>query len=300
MATANDVQLSPGRRLRALLAGPSPCLIMGAFDGLSARIAAEVGFNALWASGLCISTALGVRDSDEASWTDLLGVTGWVVEASGLPVLVDGDTGHGNFNTARRFTARAEQVGAAGVCLEDKEFPKMNSFVGNSHHLAPMAEFTGKIAACRDVVRDPDFVIVARCEALIAEAPLAEALERAEAYRQAGADAIFIHSRRKTIEQIAEFAAEWDGRLPLVVSPTTYASTPIEEYERLGITGVIWANQNMRAAVTAMRRACKAILDEGPTTVEPWIASLDEVFELMRYEDLSADEKRYSGDGGGR
>ncbi|GAA0936105.1 phosphoenolpyruvate mutase [Nonomuraea longicatena] len=288
---------SPGALLRALLAEPGPTLVMGAHDGLSARIAAEAGFPALWASGLCMSTALGVRDSDEASWTELLGMVARVVEASALPVLVDGDTGYGNFNTARRFVTRAERIGAAGVCLEDKVFPKMNSFVGDGHVLAPVAEFGGKLAACRDALRDPDFMIVARTEALIAGAGLAEALDRAEAYRLAGADAVFIHSRKPTVTEIAEFARAWEGRLPLLIAPTTYHATPLEEFARLGLSGVIWANQSMRAAVTAMKRACHSLWAEGPVSLEPTIASLDEVFDLMRYQDLADDEKRYEARG---
>ncbi|WP_329428643.1 phosphoenolpyruvate mutase [Streptosporangium sp. NBC_01495] len=289
-----EAEASPGARLRALLTSPEPALLMGAHDGLSARIAADSGFPGLWASGFCISTALGVRDSDEASWTDLLGMIARVVEAAGLPVLVDGDTGYGNFNTARLFTAQAERIGAAGVCLEDKVFPKMNSFVGDAHALAPIGEFCGKIAACREVLTDPEFVVVARVEALIAGAGLAEALRRAEAYRRAGADAIFIHSRQSTIKEIAEFAGEWDGRLPLVIAPTTYHSTPLEEFAELGISGVIWANQSMRAAVTAMRQACRSLLAEGPKAVEPTIATLNEVFTLMGYQKLAADEERYA------
>lgn len=285
---------SPGARLRALFNEPAPSLIMGAHDGLSARIAAEAGFSALWASGLCMSTTLGVRDSDEASWTDLLDLVARMVESVDLPVLVDGDTGYGNFNTARRFTARAERTGAAGVCLEDKTFPKMNSFVGSGHDLAPVSEFCGKIAACRDVVCNSDFVVVARVEALIAGAGLAEALRRAEAYRQTGADAIFIHSRQSTVAEIAAFAQEWAGRLPLVIAPTTYHATPLLEFARLGIAAVIWANHSMRAAVTAMRRACRTIRADGPTAVEPWIAPLDEVFTLMGYQDLAADEEYYT------
>lgn len=288
-----DSARSQGAVLRALLAEPEPTLVMGAHDGLSARIAAEAGFPALWASGLCMSTALGVRDSDEASWTDLLELVARVVEAADLPVLVDGDTGYGNFNTARRFVTRAERIGAAGVCLEDKVFPKMNSFVGDGHVLAPVDEFCGKIAACRDALRDPEFVIVARTEALIAGAGLREAVHRAEAYRLAGADAIFIHSRKPTVEEIAEFARVWAGRLPLMIAPTTYHTTPLAEFAGLGLSGVIWANQSMRAAVTAMKRACHSLREEGPVALEPTIASLKEVFSLMRYQDLADDEKRY-------
>ncbi|WP_043622596.1 isocitrate lyase/phosphoenolpyruvate mutase family protein [Nonomuraea candida] len=284
---------SPGARLRALLGGSEPAVLMGAHDGLSARVAAEAGFPALWASGLCISTALGVRDSDEASWTELLEMAARVVAASGLPVLVDGDTGHGNFNTARRFTARVEQIGGAGVCLEDKLFPKMNSFVGDGHELTKIGEFCGKIAACRDALADPDFVIVARTEALIAGAGLDEALRRGEAYRRAGADALFIHSRQSTVSEIAQFAREWQSRLPLVIAPTTYHTTPMEEYVKLGISGVIWANQSMRASLAAMRKACESLRRDGPAAVEDGISSLEELFSLMRYQELAEDEKRY-------
>jgi phosphoenolpyruvate phosphomutase len=292
---ASHVSSSPGARLRTLLSGATPGFVMGAYDGVSARIAADAGFPALWASGLCMSTALGLRDSNEASWTEVLNLVSCMVEATGLPILVDGDTGHGNFNTARHFTARAERIGAAGVCLEDKVFPKTNSFVEDAHQLAPIPEFCGKIEACRVAVGDPEFMIVARTEALIAGAGLDEAVKRAEAYRDAGADAIFIHSKQPTISEIAGFAGEWGGRLPLIVSPTTYYATPMAEFARLGIGGVIWANQSMRAAVSAIQRTCQAIRDHGPAAVEPLIAPLEDVFTLMRYGELARDEARFGG-----
>ncbi|WP_280403104.1 isocitrate lyase/phosphoenolpyruvate mutase family protein [Nocardia brasiliensis] len=280
-------------RLRELLAGPEPSFLMGAHDGLSARIAAEAGFAGIWASGLCMSTALGARDSDEVSWGEMLDLVARVVDAGAIPVLVDADTGYGNFNTARRFAARAERVGAAGMCMEDKVFPKMNSYFGDRHPLAPIGDMCAKIAACRDKV-DPGFVLVARTEALIAGAGTAEALRRAEAYRQAGADAIFIHSRRRTIDEIAEFTTEWAARLPLVIAPTTYHTVRRETFAELGIAAVIWANQSMRASVAAMRQVCRSLLRDGPTVVEPDIASLQEVFGLMGYPELEADEAHYT------
>lgn len=286
---------APGRRLRDLLTRWEPGQIMGVHDGLSARIAAAEGFEGLWASGLCMSTALGVRDSDEASWSQLLAVVETITASTDLPVLVDGDTGYGNFNTARRFTVKAERNGAAGVCIEDKRFPKMNSFVGDAHDLAPVGEFCGKIAACKDAQSDPDFVLVARVEALIAGHPVDEALRRAEAYRSAGADAIFIHSRQRTVAQIAEFAAEWDRRAPLIIAPTTYYRTSVDEFQRLGIAGVIWANQGLRAAVTAMQNAYAEIRRaRGVASIEPTIAPLNQIFSLLNYGDLEADELIYA------
>ena len=285
---------SPGSRLRGLLEAGEPAPVLGVYDGLSARIGATEGFPALWASGLSMSSALGVRDSDEASWTDLLGCVARIVEAAdGTPVLVDGDTGYGSFNTARRFAARAERLGAAGICLEDKAFPKMNSFVGDTHPLVPVAEFCGKLRACADVREDPGFVLVARVEALVAGAGMAEALARADAYKQAGADAVFVHSRARTVAEVAEFAEEWGGRLPLVVSPTTFSDTEPEEFAKLGVALVIWANQAMRASVTAVRSACRALLADGPAGTEQWVAPLEEVFELLDYQQLARDQRRY-------
>jgi phosphoenolpyruvate phosphomutase len=286
--------VSPGRRLRDLLTADEPCQIMGAHDGLSAQIATAEGFRALWASGLCMSTALGVRDSDEASWTQLLAVTATMVDATSLPVLVDGDTGYGNFNTARRFSRKAERIGAAGICLEDKTFPKMNSFFSDGHHLAPVGEFCGKIMACKDNQQDPEFVVVARTEALIAGKPLEEALTRAHAYADAGADAIFIHSRQSSVAEIEAFCREWAGRLPIVVAPTTYHRTSLETFRELGVGGVIWANQSMRAAFTAMRQACREVMTAGGVFgIEDRIAPLTEVFSLLRYPELAKEEEHY-------
>jgi len=283
-------------RLRALLEGPELFFLMEAHDGLSARIADSAGFPAIWASGLSISTALGVRDSDEASWSQILGVVGRIIEASDVPVMVDGDTGYGNFNSARRFVRQAELVGASAVCLEDKVFPKMNSFVGEDHHLAPVGEFCGKLRACQDIRADPNFRLVARTETLIAGGSVQEALDRAAAYADAGADAIFIHSRRKTAAQIEEFAAQWGDKLPLIIAPTTYApTTPTESFRAMGLRGVIWANQNMRAAFAAMSDVCRTILSTGGVrSVEPRIAPLAEVFGLFGYDQLAEDERRYA------
>jgi phosphoenolpyruvate phosphomutase len=283
--------------LRRLLTAPELFFLMEAHDGMSARIADAAGFPVIWASGLSISTALGIRDSDEASWSQTLSVVSRIVDASNVPVVVDGDTGYGNFNSARRFVRQAELIGASAVCLEDKVFPKMNSFVGDNHQLAPVGEFCGKLRACQDVTADKNFCVIARTETLIAGRSMAEALDRAGAYAEAGADAIFIHSRRKTAEQIEEFASLWPGQVPLIIAPTTYAAdTPTDEFRRMGIKGVIWANQNMRAAFAAMRAVCAQIAARQDVMhTEDKLAPLAEVFDLLRYEELAEDERRYGG-----
>mgnify|MGYP001486465547 FL=1 len=157
--------------------------IREAHNGLSAKIVEETGFKGIWASGLSISAALGVRDSNEASWTQVLEVLEFMSESTNIPILLDGDTGYGNFNNARRLIQKLESRGVAGVCLEDKLFPKTNSFIdGELQPLADIEEFCGKIRACKDTQVDPDFNVVARLESFITGHGLEDALTRAHAY----------------------------------------------------------------------------------------------------------------------
>ena len=158
---------------------------MEAHNGLSARIVREAGFEGIWASGLSISAQFGVRDNNEASWTQVVDMLEFMADASDLPILLDGDTGYGNFNNVRRLVRKLEQRGIAGVCIEDKQFPKTNSFLnGERQPLADIDEFAGKISRRQGYADGSEFLIVARVEALIAGWGMEEALRRAEAYRQ--------------------------------------------------------------------------------------------------------------------
>ena len=193
-----DTRLAGSRfaRLRNILTTTPLSFLMEAHSGLSAKIAEEAGFEAIWASGLTISASLGLRDSNEASWTQVLEVLEYMADAVRVPILVDGDTGYGNFNSVRRLVRKLGERGIAGVCIEDKLFPKTNSFIGEGQPLADVAEFCGRIRAGKDSQTDDAFTIVARTEALISGRGMDEALRRAEAYHAAGADAILIHSKQ--------------------------------------------------------------------------------------------------------
>jgi len=217
-------------RLRALVQRPETAFLMEAHDGVSARIAAEAGFEGLWASGLTMSASFGVRDNNELAWSQVVEHVGFMADAAGgIPILVDGDTGYGNFNNMRRLVRKLEQVGAAGVTIEDKLFPKTNSFLRSERQpLADVDEFCGKLKAGKDSQSDSDFVVVARVEALIASWGLAEAIRRAEAYHLAGADAILIHSRQSSPAEIFAFLDAWANRSPVVLVPTKYWRTPTE------------------------------------------------------------------------
>jgi len=280
--------------LRSAINSPFLTFLMEAHSGLSAKIVEEAGFPGIWASGLSISASLGLRDSNEASWTQVLEVLEFMAEATTLPILVDGDTGYGNFNNVRRLVRKLCERGIAGVCIEDKLFPKTNSFVGERQPLADIEEFSGRIKAGKDSQSDDDFVIVARTEALISGHGLDEALLRAEAYRAAGADAILIHSKQKTASEILAFAERWQNRCPLIIVPTTYHSTPTSLFRQAGISTVIWANHNLRAAITAMRDTCHRIWeDESLHEVEGRVASVQEIFRLVGNAELEAAERRY-------
>ena len=299
-ADARGAPASKATRLRGLLQAPALSFIMEAHNGLSAKIVEEAGFEGIWASGLSMSAALGVRDNNEASWTQVLEMLEFMADATTIPILVDGDTGYGNFNNVRRLVRKLCQRGIAGVCIEDKLFPKTNSFIGENQPLADVDEFCGRIKAGKDNQSDDDFQIVARVEALIAGWGMDEALRRAEAYHRAGADAILIHSKKETADEIAGFCDSWGGRAPVVIVPTMYHRTPTQAFRDAGVSMVIWANHNMRAAVSAMRRVSEAIRQsESLTAVEEEIAPVREVFALTGQAELAQAEARYLAAAGG-
>jgi phosphoenolpyruvate phosphomutase len=287
---------SKSAALRRLICSPVTEFLIEAHSGVSARIGEEAGFAGIWASGLGISAQCGVRDNNELSWTQVLEILEFMADATTIPILLDGDTGYGDYNSMRRLVRKVEAGGGAGVCIEDKLFPKTNSFIDSERQpLADPDEFCGKIKAGKDSQRDPDFCIVARVEALIAGWGVDEALRRAEAYHAAGADAILIHSKRRDADEVLAFARRWERRLPLVIVPTTYYSTPTEVFRRAGINVVIWANHLIRASVAAMQRAARLVHEsESLVEIEGEVATVGEIFRLQGADELLAAEKLYT------
>jgi phosphoenolpyruvate phosphomutase len=182
----------------------------------------------------------------------------------------------------------------AAVCIEDKLFPKTNSFIGQAQPLADVEEFCGKIKAGKDSQTDDNFCVIARVEALISGWGMDEALRRADAYHLAGADGILIHSKMATADEILTFAREWGNRAPLVIVPTMYYRTPTDAYRDARISMAIWANHNMRAAITAMRETSRQVYEQQSLlAVEDEIASVKDVFELAGNKELADAERRY-------
>lgn len=289
----------PTTVLKGMLQSDELEFIMEAHNGLSAKIVSEAGFKGIWGSGLSISAAMGVRDANEASWTQVAEVLDHMVDSSKLPILLDGDTGYGNFNNARRLIGKLEKIGVGGVCLEDKLFPKTNSLLEGDDIRQPLAsidEFCGKLDACKSSQTDPDFQVVARVEAFIAGWGLEEALKRSHAYVDAGADAVLMHSKLSNPSEIEAFMKAWNNRAPVVIVPTKYHTTPTDTFRDWGVSLVIWANHNMRAAVKAMQDTTNTIYrEQSLTSVEESgsVVSVKEVFRLQGEDELRAAEKKW-------
>ncbi|RAP31434.1 phosphoenolpyruvate mutase [Candidatus Marinamargulisbacteria bacterium SCGC AG-343-D04] len=281
--------------LKQLIQSKQLEFLMEAHNGMSSIIAQEAGFKGIWGSGLSISASLGVRDNNEASWTQVIDVLEFMSDATDIPILLDGDTGYGNFNNVRRLIKKLEQRDIAGVCIEDKLFPKTNSFInGESQDLADIDEFCGKIKAAKDTQKDPDFCVVARVEAFIAGLGLEEALKRAEAYENAGADALLIHSKKSTAEDIVDFMKHWKKNTPIIIVPTKYYSTPTELFNKIGISTIIWANHSIRSSVQAIKETVNTIHKEQHLkNIESNIVSVSEIFRLQGSDELAQAEKQY-------
>ena len=283
-------------QLKNMLSSDRTEFILEAHNGLSARIVEEAGFKGIWGSGLALSAQHAVRDNNELSWTQVVEQLEFMTDVTHIPILLDGDTGYGDFNNMRRLVRKLGQIGVAGVCIEDKLFPKTNSFIqGEAQPLEDIQTFCGKIQAGKDSQSDDDFCIVARVEAFIAGWGLDEALKRAEAYHAAGADAILIHSKNSQPDEVLEFAAEWGNRSPLVLVPTKYYATPTEVFEQAGISLVIWANHMIRTCISAMQATATNIHDtRSLVESEGRIATVSEIFRLQGADELLEAEKRYA------
>lgn len=291
----SDVIMEKTTMFKQLLHSPKTEFFMEAHNALSGKIVEESGFKGIWGGGLSISASMGVRDNNEASWTEVLDVVEHISDVTNIPILLDADTGYGNFNNARRLIRKLEQIGVAAACIEDKVFPKMNSFInGEQQPLADIDEYCGKIRAIKDTQTDPDFCLIARTEAFITGWGLDEALKRAEAYCKSGADAIFVHSKKSDASEIVTFMKEWKNVCPVIIAPTMYTSTPTSVFEEAGISIVIWANFMLRASITNMQQIARKVYEEkSASRIENEVVPVKEIFRLQNVDELKNAEKKY-------
>jgi phosphonopyruvate hydrolase len=270
--------------------------IMATHSLLSARLAEEAGFDGLWASGFELSALYGLADVSLISMTQHLDMMRAIAERSRLPLVADPDTGFGNAIDVIHAVEQYQRAGAAAVVIEDKTFPKVTSLAADARQeLVRIAEFQGKIEAAVAARRDPDFLIVARTEALIAGLGQTEALTRAAAYAEAGADMILVHSKQKTPDEIERFVKAWTGTLPIAIVPTAYPQLNEARIRALGkIAMVIYGNHAIRAAVTAMQDVfARIIADGGIHAVDKDIVPVEEIFRLQRMDQIKAAERKF-------
>jgi len=270
--------------LREMLAGAGPVRAVGAHDALTARLIEQAGFEAVWASSFALSASHGVLDAGLLTMTQHLDAAEAMHAVTHIPVIADCDTGYGGPLNVAYAVQAYERRGIAALCIEDKVFPKTNSFVDAAHDLVPTEEFVLKIRAGKAAQRGDDFMLIARTETVISGGTVTQALDRCRAYAQAGADAVLIHSKSHSPDEVIEFARCWDHPASVVAVPTTYSGVAEKTLGDAGIGLVIYANQGLRAAIRALQGVfrelaearCAAAVDN-----DDRIASIREVFALQ-------------------
>lgn len=262
------------KRLRQLIEMTPIVKIMEAHSGLTGLIVEKTvvdshngkldQFDGMWVSSLCDSTDKGKPDIELVDMTSRLRTIDDIMEVTTKPIILDGDTGglteHFVYNVRT-----LERMGVSAVIIEDKTGLKKNSLFGTEvvQTQDSIENFSGKIAAGKRAQLSDDFMIIARIESLILERGMEDALTRAFAFRDAGADGIMIHSRKKEPDEIFEFCDKFrkeDKKTPIVVVPTSYNQVTEEELSSHGINIVIYANQLMRAAFPVMQSTAEGIL----------------------------------------
>jgi len=278
--------------LREKLNSKSIIQVGGAFDAMSAKLVEISEFDAVWAGSFAISATHALPDASILTMTEFLHATENMADSCNIPVIADCDTGFGGPSNVSHLVKKYEKAGIAGICIEDKTFPKENSLLKNGNNiLIGEKEFVAKIIAAREAKKDKDFLIIARTEALIAEQGFEEAKKRAKAYEKAGADAILIHSKKNTPEEVFEFADSWGGSVPLAVVPTTYPNVGLKELIDHKIKIVIYANQTLRASYTSMKSILQIIKNDELKSNNDKISSMEDIFELQHSYKIKEEEE---------
>jgi phosphoenolpyruvate phosphomutase len=288
--------LEKAKKLRKLIGCPGLIRLVGAHNGMSAKLAERAGFEGVWASGLEISASYGIPDASLISMYQFLEAARSMNEVIDIPVVADCDTGYGNAINVMYMVKRYEEAGIAAVVIEDKKFPKDNSLLaGGRQELLRVDEFEGKIEAAKAAQKHGDFMVIARVEALIAGWGQEEAQMRAHRYADAGADAILIHSKSKDPQEIVQFVTDWDRDTPLVLVPTTYSSLKEQEIKDLGkVKMVIYANHGLRASIKAMEMLFNKIKrDGGIYDLDEMIDPVDHVFDLQEVPQMKEHEGKF-------
>ena len=270
----------------------------GAFDAMSAKLVENSGFDAIWAGSFGISATHALPDASILTMTEFLNVASNMEDACDIPIIADCDTGFGGPSNVSHMIKKYEKAGVAAVCIEDKTFPKQNSFLENSkQELLPEKEFVAKIIAAKEAKENSNFMIIGRTEALISGLGMKEAVKRANAYEKAGADAILIHSKQDSPEEIFEFSESWGGTLPLVVVPTSFPTVKLDELISHKIKMVIYANQTLRATHAIISKVLEQLKNSASIDdLSIDMTSMQEIFQLQETYNIKKQEEKIEKD----
>jgi phosphoenolpyruvate phosphomutase len=282
--TTVDVARGKARLLRTQFGSRRLLRVAGVHDGLTALLADRHKFDALWVSGLGVSASHGMPDAGLLTMTEFLRAARVVHRASRLPVIADCDTGFGDANNLIHLVREYENAGIVAVCIEDKVFPKRNSF-SEGQQLLPAHEFAAKVVAAKQAQSGADFMVLARVESLIVGAGEQDTLDRAKLYICAGADGIVLHSKSRTPDEALSCTRRLRAAypdVPIILIPTTYPGVSVRALCEAGVSAVIYANQMLRAFVTAADATMSAILAaESSAGVEAQLAPISELLAMI-------------------
>lgn len=287
--------MQPTQQLRQLLAADGLVLAGGAHDAFSARLVQQAGFRLCVVTGAGVAACRGYPDVGLVTLEEMTRNARYVADAVDIPVIVDADNGYGNAINVVRTVQEFERAGVAGLHIEDQTWPKRcGHMFGKS--VVPMEEMCQKIRAAQDAKRDPDFVIIARCDALLVNG-LDDVLARGDAYIEAGADMLFCEVR-DSMDEIKAIAGHFSGRIPLHWnhSPSPMVPRlPAKEVEALGFKTCCFYAQTLMAAAKTMQEVLAEIFATGTSeSIADRMIAFDELWEINDMGTIREMESKYA------
>ena len=289
----------PRQTLRELLKRDKLLVAPGCFDGLSARLIQEAGFEAAYLSGGAVARSMGIPDIGLVTMSESIERATQVTSAISIPVIADADTGYGNAANLVRSVREFERAGVAAIHIEDQVTPKRCGHLDGKEVIS-LAEMQSKLEAALATRSDPDFCIIARTDARGVNG-FEDAISRAKAFAKLGVDAIFVEAPQSETE-LAEIPQRVPD-VPLLVNVFKGGKTPmlpVERLQKMGYRIAIYPSETQRAAIYAMRMALRTLKNEGTTeAIDPALTTFKERDKIVGLDEWQSIERRYmAGDGG--
>ena len=285
--------MNPRQTLKKLLQRDKLLVAPGCFDGLSARLVQEAGYEAAYLSGGAVARSMGIPDIGLVSMSEAIERAVQVVSVVNIPVIADADTGYGNAVNLVRTVREFERVGVAAIHIEDQITPKRCGHL-DGKEVIPLAEMEAKLKAALATRTDPDFVIIARTDARGVNG-FDDAIERARVFAKVGVDAIFVEAPQSE-EELAEIPRRLPG-VPLLVNVFKGGKTPmlpIERLQKMGYRIAIYPSETQRAAIHAMRNALATLKREGTTeSIDATLTTFKERDRVVGLDEWQSIEKQF-------